>query len=75
MIGTSSLRRICTLKLLYKDKNFDIQNIRGNLNTRLKKLEESFDAIVLAKAGVLRLDWKDKIGESLSLEEFGYAPA
>jgi len=41
----------------------------------LKKLEESFDAIVLAKAGVLRLDWKDKIGESLSLEEFGYAPA
>lgn len=39
------------------------------------KLEESFDAIVLAKAGVSRLGWDDKIGCVLSVSEFGYAPA
>lgn len=74
IIGSSSLRRIHTLNQLYGQK-YKIENIRGNLNTRLKKLEESFDAIILAKAGVQRLGWEDKIGETLSKSEFAYAPA
>ena len=74
VIGSSSLRRIHTLKRFFGDKNFEIRNIRGNLNTRMKKLEEEgFDAIILAAAGVLRLGWEDKIGERLSF--FEYAPA
>ena len=74
VIGTSSLRRICTLGIKYP--NLKIENIRGNLNTRLRKLEEGiYDAIVLAKAGVQRLNWEDKIGQTLSKNEFEYAPA
>ena len=45
------------------------------MNTRLTKLETSFDAIILAKAGVSRLGWDDKIGMVLDIDEFGYAPA
>ena len=71
-IGSSSLRRIHTLKDLYGHKDFVIENIRGNLNTRKKKLEESFDAIILARAGVERLGWH---GQVLSAAEFRYAPA
>lgn len=74
IIGSSSLWRIYTLKHLYGEK-FKIDNIRGNLNTWLKKLDESYDAIVLARAGVVWLGWEDKIGEILDLNEFGYAPA
>ena len=74
IIGTSSLRRICTLGIKYP--HLKIENIRGNLNTRLRKLEEgTYDAIVLAKAGVQRLNWEDKIGQTLSKNEFEYAPA
>ena len=73
-IGTSSLRRICTLKLKYPD--LEILDIRGNLNTRLKKLEEQeFDAIILARAGVLRLGWEDKIDQVLTKGDFQYPPA
>lgn len=53
-IGTSSKRRIVQLKNLYKDVAF--KGIRGNIKTRLNKLEnEDYDAIVLAMAGLLRL--------------------
>ena len=53
-IGTSSLRRVVQLGALRPD--LDVQPLRGNLDTRLRKLDEGeFDAIVLAAAGLIRL--------------------
>jgi hydroxymethylbilane synthase len=63
-VGTSSLRRGAQLKALRPD--LDIQNIRGNVDTRLRKLDEGqFEAIVLASAGLRRLGWADRITEYL----------
>jgi hydroxymethylbilane synthase len=61
VIGTSSLRRIAQLKARYPKLNF--QNIRGNLITRFKKLDEdgNFDAIILAVAGLKRLNFENRI--------------
>ena len=54
VIGTSSLRRRAQLKLYRPD--FKFENIRGNVDTRLRKLKEGlYDAIVLAEAGIQRL--------------------
>lgn len=59
-VGTSSLRRAAQLQALRSD--LVIESIRGNIDTRLKKLEtEGFHAIVLAAAGLERMGWKDKI--------------
>ena len=67
VIGTSSLRRGAQLRHARPD--IVIQPIRGNLDTRLKKLEsENFDALVLAAAGVKRLDLEHKITEYLDPE-------
>ena len=64
VIGTSSLRRGAQLQHARPD--MVIRSIRGNLDTRLKKLEsESFDALVLAAAGVKRLNLEHKITEYL----------
>lgn len=73
IIGTSSLRRAAQLKKLYPHLEF--KDIRGNLNTRLKKLDEheNFSAIVLAAAGLCRMGWQDRIGQILSPEECLYA--
>ncbi|MEM0950925.1 MAG: hydroxymethylbilane synthase [Cyanobacteria bacterium P01_H01_bin.74] len=65
IIGTSSLRREAQLKRQYPE--FQCQLIRGNLQTRYKKLIHPtqgahFDAIMLAAAGVHRLGWDDYIG-------------
>lgn len=66
-IGTSSLRR--SSQLLYMRHDLKIVQLRGNLNTRLKKLDEGqFDAIILAAAGVKRLGWADRITEYLPPE-------
>jgi len=63
-IGTSSLRRAAQLRAVKPD--LDIQPLRGNLDTRLEKLErEGFDAIVLAAAGVKRLGMENRITEYL----------
>ena len=63
-IGTSSLRR--SAQLLHARPDVDIVPLRGNLDTRLKKLEtESLDAIVLAAAGVRRLGLADRITQVL----------
>ncbi len=63
-IGTSSLRR--SSQLLNKRPDLKIEQLRGNLNTRLRKLDEGgFDAIILAVAGVKRLGWQDRITEIL----------
>ncbi|MGD2099808.1 MAG: hydroxymethylbilane synthase [Desulfobacterales bacterium] len=64
VIGTSSLRRGAQLRHARAD--IVVQTIRGNLDTRLKKLEsENFDALVLAAAGVKRLNLEHKITEYL----------
>jgi hydroxymethylbilane synthase len=63
-VATGSLRRKCQLLNLRRD--FDIIDIRGNLNTRLKKLEESdWSGMILARAGVVRLGWEERIGETI----------
>lgn len=56
-IGTSSPRRTAQLKELYKNLDIKIKPIRGNIDTRLKKLDnKEYDAIVLAEAGLQALD-------------------
>ena len=73
-IGTSSLRRVMNLKAIRPD--FEIKHLRGNIHTRLKKLEtEDYDAIILAAAGLKRTGMADKISEYLSGEAFPPAPA
>lgn len=63
-IATGSLRRKC--QLLAARPDFEIIDIRGNLNTRMKKLEESnWAGMLLARAGVVRLGWETAIGETL----------
>ncbi|HXG00438.1 MAG TPA: hydroxymethylbilane synthase [Bacteroidota bacterium] len=63
-IATGSLRRKCQLLNLRPDVK--IVDIRGNLNTRVKKLDESaWAGMLLARAGVLRLGWIERIGETL----------
>ncbi|GMT46570.1 MAG: porphobilinogen deaminase [bacterium] len=64
VIGTSSLRRSCQLLNIRPDLR--IGQLRGNLDTRLKKLDEGqFDAVILAAAGVMRLGLKERITEVL----------
>jgi hydroxymethylbilane synthase len=70
VIGTSSLRRRAQLKWYRSDLRFE--NLRGNVDTRLRKLKEGlYDAIVLAEAGLIRLGLTDKINyQRLSPEIF-----
>lgn len=61
-IGTSSYRRAS--QMLYRHPDFKIHPLRGNLDTRIKKLtSENLDAIILAGAGVMRLDLESMISE------------
>ena len=63
-VGTSSLRR--KAQLLHARPDLDLRDLRGNVNTRLRKLDEGeFDAIVLAVAGLKRLGFADRIAEVL----------
>ena len=64
-IGTSSLRR--QAQLLHYRPDLSIQILRGNLDTRLRKLEAGeYDGIILAAAGIKRLGWSDRVTEYLS---------
>ena len=66
-VGTSSLRRQAQLR--HHRPDLDIRDLRGNVDTRLRKVESGeYDAIVLSKAGLDRLGWSQKITEPLSLE-------
>jgi hydroxymethylbilane synthase len=66
-IGTSSLRRSCQLLSIRPDLR--IVQLRGNLETRFRKLgEKEFDAMILAAAGVKRLGWQERITECISAE-------
>jgi hydroxymethylbilane synthase len=63
-VGTGSLRRAAQLRALRPD--LQIEDIRGNVDTRLRKLDEGrYDAIVLASAGLRRLGWDNRITELL----------
>jgi len=65
IVGTSSLRRQCQIKLLRPDLH--IRDLRGNVQTRLKKLDAGeFDAILLAAAGLKRLGLQERIAEYLT---------
>jgi hydroxymethylbilane synthase len=67
VIATGSLRRKC--QVLNARQDIQIVDIRGNLNTRIKKLDESnWDGIILAKVGVTRLGWAQRITEILPFE-------
>lgn len=66
-IGTSSLRR--QAQLLHYRPDLTIQVLRGNLDTRLRKLRDGeCDALVLAAAGLQRMGWSDQVTEYLPLE-------
>jgi hydroxymethylbilane synthase len=68
VIGTSSLRRQCQLLALRPD--LQIKFLRGNVQTRLKKLDDGeYDAIILAAAGLIRLELKDRIRSYISPEQ------
>lgn len=68
-VGTSSLRRQCQLK--YARPDLELLTLRGNVETRLRKLqEEQYDAIILAVAGLIRLGLEDRITHRFDLEQF-----
>jgi len=66
-VGTCSLRRQCQLR--EKRPDLDIRELRGNVNSRLEKLDKGqFDAIILACAGLLRLGFGDRIRLAIAPE-------
>ncbi len=68
-VGTSSLRRQTQLRALRPD--LAISPLRGNVGTRLRKLDEGqYDAILLAAAGLIRLGLQQRIRESLDVDAF-----
>jgi len=73
VVGTSSLRREATLRARYP--HLTIQPLRGNLDTRLRKLDEGqYDAIILAAAGLIRLGLTERIRAVLTPEQSLPAP-
>jgi len=68
VVGTSSLRRQCQLKAQRPD--LQVRDLRGNVNTRLAKLDNGeFAAIILAAAGLLRLGFAERIAGYLPVEQ------
>lgn len=66
-VGTSSVRR--RSQLLFARRDLEMQDIRGNVDTRLRKLDEGrYDAIVLAACGLIRLGLDERISEYLPFE-------
>lgn len=69
ILGTSSTRRIATLKHFYP--HIKTVDVRGNLQTRIRKMDEGLcDALLLAFAGVHRMGYQEMIAEYLDLDEF-----
>lgn len=74
VIGTSSLRRTAQLRGSYPQ--LSVVDIRGNLNTRLRKLDTEdgdYAALLLASSGLTRMGWKDRISKVLPCAEIMYA--
>lgn len=66
IVGTSSLRRQCQVSALYPD--LEIRFLRGNVNTRLAKLDAGeYDAIILASAGLIRLQFAHRIASYIDV--------
>ena len=66
-VGTASLRRQCQLYALRPD--MEILNLRGNVGTRLKKLDDGhYDAIILAAAGLIRLGLEGRITQKIPID-------
>ncbi|TKB45531.1 hydroxymethylbilane synthase [Thalassotalea mangrovi] len=67
VVGTSSLRRQCQLKAMRPD--LQVNDLRGNVNTRLAKLDNGdYDAIILAAAGLIRLEMSQRIAQYIAPE-------
>ena len=68
VVGTSSLRRECQLRARRPD--LQVKFLRGNVNTRLRKLDEGeYDAIILASAGLIRLGMASRIRQTIPSAE------
>jgi hydroxymethylbilane synthase len=68
VVGTSSLRRECQLRARRPD--LQVKFLRGNVNTRLRKLDDGeYDAIILASAGLIRLGMAQRISQSIAVED------
>jgi hydroxymethylbilane synthase len=69
LIGTSSLRRSAQIRAMRPD--FEVRDLRGNVETRLRKLDEGqFEAIILAAAGLNRMGWQDRVTMYMDPVEF-----
>ena len=68
VVGTSSQRRLAQLKALRRDVT--VRDLRGNVDTRIRKLDEGqYDAVILAAAGLLRLGLDDRISAKIPITE------
>ena len=68
VVGTSSLRRRAQLK--HHFPQLGIKELRGNVNTRLRKLDDGeYDAIILAAAGLIRLGFEDRIADLIAIKD------
>ncbi len=68
VVGTSSLRRQC--QLVAKYPHLQVKSLRGNVGTRLSKLDNGeYDAIILASAGLIRLGLAERIRDFISVED------
>ena len=68
VVGTSSQRRLAQLKALRGD--VEVGDLRGNVDTRIRKLDEGqYDAVILASAGLLRLGLQDRISARIPVDQ------
>ena len=68
VVGTSSQRRLAQLKALRSD--VEVRDLRGNVDTRIRKLDEGqYDAVILASAGLVRLGLQDRISARIAISE------
>ena len=67
VVGSCSLRRRCQIQSAFP--HLRVENLRGNVNTRLRRLDDGdYDALILAAAGLIRLNLKDRIKQYLDVE-------
>ena len=68
IVGTSSQRRLAQLKALRSD--VEVRDLRGNVDTRIRKLDEGqYDAVILASAGLVRLGLQERISARIAISE------
>ncbi|MEJ5918998.1 hydroxymethylbilane synthase [Corynebacterium sp. H78] len=72
-VGTSAPRRVSQLRAMRPD--LDIQPLRGNIDTRMGRVEKDLDAVILARAGLSRTNRLDKATESLGVDVLMPAPS